>query len=161
MNRRRLIRNYIADLLANNLDNVSVYHSRRIPIEQENFRAVNVCIEKEESEPFAKNPLELKKRAELSIELLVLDDEDQNSDDLIDTITAQIEEILHFDESFHNLIDQCVLKHTETHIIREGEEDRGMARMVYEITYFATPKENVELDEFTGARVHFNEGKRT
>lgn len=158
MNRRKLIRNYVASLLANSLEDVPVYRSRRIPIERGDCRAINVSIEKERNEPFAKSPLELKKRSELSIELIVTDDEDENSDDLIDDMTAKIEEILHFDESFHNLIDQCVLEQTETYFAREGEEERGMARMVYEITYFAIPNQTVELNEFTGARVHFKEG---
>ena len=47
MNRRKLIRNYVASLLANSLEDVPVYRSRRIPIERGDCRAINVSIEKE------------------------------------------------------------------------------------------------------------------
>jgi hypothetical protein len=157
VNRRKLIRDYIVDLLDRSLEDTQVYHSRRIPIASGECRVVNVSIEKEHSEPFAKSPLELKKTAELSIEILALDFEDENSDDLIDSITAKIEELLHFDESFHNLIDQCVLKSTETYYVRESEQEQGMARMVYEVIYFSIPHQTSRLDDFTQAFVQFKE----
>lgn len=158
MNRRRVIRNYVVKTLKKDLaPHTQVFKSRRLPLQEMELPAVIVSIDEEESNLFAQIPQEVRKTAQLSIEVIAADNETLESDDVIDDLTGKIEEALHTDGSFHNLIDRCILRKTEIHYVREGDSEQGFARMVFDVSYNAAPASRQDVTDFTGTRVTWNQ----
>lgn len=204
MNRRKQIRNYVIQTLKKNLPDISVQSFKKNPLEESTQRAIQVLIQREESNVFARSPLELEKKTELCIEFVISDmrsdampfesqegnasdsgvarvariarieelhqgvqslegsqtpyGQDMTGDDCLedsmDTLTAKVEEIFYLDEDLHNLINQFILKETEIHSVKDGDQQTVLARMIYEITYFSSIEKRLETECFTGARVH-------
>lgn len=156
MNQRSLIRNIVAArIVALQLD-LNVFKSRKFALQELELPAVIVSIDNEQSEVSSQSGKELKKSAQLSIEILI-DAEESKLDEKLDQITAQIEEVILSDESLNDSVDHCILKSTDTALVREGEIDLGLARMNYEVTYYSSLNQQAQNETpFQGVSIHFS-----
>lgn len=155
MNRRTHIKKYVTDSIREAGIPVNIFSSRRAALQGVELPAVIVAIYSEKNDLFSQSGQEVRKTAELSIEVMV-DAGLERADIEIDRMTAQIEELLHQDESLNQTIDRCILKNTEIAVIREGEYDLGMARMVYDVIYNAIPTpDESSMTDFGGVNLKF------
>jgi hypothetical protein len=144
MNRRKEIRQHIIELLSTYFVGIPVIASRRSALDRMNLPCIVITIESETSEVIDTSRRESRKTAELSIEILTNVTED-DAPNVLDEWTGKIETMVHIDDSWANLIDYCVLKNTELVYVRDGELELTIARMQFEVNYFARFLPEVEF----------------
>ena len=136
MNRRKQIRDHVLKLLQDANLNISVFNCRREAYQESELPCALVSIEHEENELFSQSGGEVKKISDLSIEIILPGS--LGSEDRIDDLTKKIEELLFQDPSLNDLVNLCTLKNTEITSLRETELDLTLAKMNFEIAYFAS-----------------------
>ncbi len=150
MNKREQIRNAVVELLKrSNVSNGNICDSRVTPITEDELPVVVVSIDSESSEMVSRANGSSQKCAQLAIE--VVNAASTEVEDYLDKVTAKIERLMLSDQTLGDIVNHTELKQTDIAILREGDIPMGIARMSFDISYFADfMAELVELNEFKG-----------
>ena len=158
MNRRKEIKKYLyTSFLSEFGGELSVYDSRGTPFQETELPFLLYSIQKEESEIASQSTQETRKRAELTIEVVIGDSPELTW--LLDDISARIENLFTRDRFLGDLISSVHLKSTETGLNPEGEELLSLVRMNFELNYFAKPtdpSEYLRVTSFTKKLIHWS-----
>lgn len=146
---RAAIRQALVDRLKTKVDDVfltdaedRIFGSRSKPLFDQSLPAILVYARSENvlEERFASDGFGATKRElEIAFEAVVLGDE--QIDDALDNIAAQIESAFDGWEMATRKADVLKLKSTEIDVSIEGSKTYGAARLTYEITYYTANKQ--------------------
>jgi hypothetical protein len=158
LNRRKEIKKYLyQSFLSEFGGELTIYDSRQLPFQETEVPFLLYSIPKEESELSSESTQEAKKRAELSVEVILGDSTELTW--LMDDITARVENLFIRDRFLGDLVTSIHLRSTETGINQEGEELIGLARMNFELSYFAKPSDPanyLRVTDFTKKVIHWS-----
>lgn len=136
MNKRKLIREKVKELLINNTDCSSrVYENRFTAYWPGKMPAISIYTMSESAEIYNVAPRKYKRKISLAIEIIFEAKED-SIDDQMDLVCSQIEAILHTDDTLGGLSDEVIYQGTRFNIVQEDDgQVHSMARMEYEVHY--------------------------
>lgn len=138
MNRRKEIKKYLYSAFLSEFGKeLRVYDTRRTPLEACELPCLIYSIAHEESELFSESNQEAKKKADLTVELIMPDCVELMW--CMDDTTARIEQLFAMDRFLGDLVSSVHLKSTDIGVNLEGEEILGFAKMNFDLNYYAAP----------------------
>jgi len=150
MSHQRLeIREHVTTLLRDNIQNVQVFSSRLRALNNENLPAILIYTRTESTEKFAEAPRELDRNLELLVEIKV--DGLYDCDDVADQFAGQVEDLIHQDDSFGELVNDVLLSNTDIEFFNEGAKPFCVARLTFDVQYFTFTNIYIEPNDFDSA----------
>ena len=145
------IRNHVTDLLRENIQNAQVFSSRLRALNNEHLPAILVYTRNESAQKFAEAPRELDRNLELLIEIKV--DGLHDCDDVADQFANRVEDLIHQDDSFGELVNDVLLSNTDIEFFNEGAKPFCVARLTFDVQYFTLTNLYIEPNDFEGVDI--------
>jgi len=150
MSHQRLqIRKHVTALLRENIQNAQVFSSRLRALNNENLPAILIYTRTESTEKFAEAPRELDRNLELLVEIKV--DGLYDCDDIVDQFADRVEDLIHQDDSFGELVNDVLLSNTDIEFFNEGAKPFCVARLTFDVQYFTFTNLYLEPNDFNSA----------
>lgn len=158
---KRKIKLAIVKLLqeGNTLAKKSVFVSRAIPSEVEQFPLINVYSISESVDRFDEAPKRYRRRMTILIECLSLGDTDEAVDCALEKLASQVEDLMERDETLGGLLNKLELTGTDYQQEPDGASPMGLLSLRYLVEFFSTPSSGEdELSDWNGADVDWKVG---
>lgn len=143
---RKVIRDSVVRLLVNSTDALDrVFPTRVATLRKGDLPALAVYALEESVDPESFNtaPRELTRKLQLAIEVYVRQGE--NVDDAVDAICVQVERAMDADETFGKVCGRSILASTQITVIELGDLPVGVARLVYDVTYYTSAPDAADV----------------
>ncbi len=155
-NNRKQIREKIAALLVNEtIAGARVFETRTTPIWEADLPAITVYTESESCAVFD-YPRRYRRNLTLAVEVFA--EANDNLDDTLDTLSAQVEDLLTTDESLGGLVNDTQITGTEVNLVADGKITVGSAKISLAIEYFTDIPDGETVD-FSSANTRWDTKK--
>lgn len=153
-NSRKLIREKFKTILSGHTNAGSrVFENRARPIWQTDLPALLIFTEDESVSVFSEAPREYRRNLSLVVECYAAAKDDL--DDVLDTLSGQVEDLVELDDSLGGLANATTLTKTEMNIIDDGQNLTGTARLTFSVDYFTSPMPTTPVS-FDGVTIEFD-----
>lgn len=153
--KRKPVRTKIRDLLLNQtLAGPRVFENRTRKWGENEMPAICVYTDKESIEIHSHSPREYLRKLSITIECVhVLA---KNVDDVLDTISDQVEVLLRQDDTLGGLVGSFELQESESAVVGESMKELGAVRLFYEAEYLSDESPNAIGDALEEIRASFD-----